>query len=174
MGAAATALLVAAAAMLLGGLTLHRQAQQEQLLTAVVADLDSEFSALSQREAWADALAAAQQRLSLAPALATTRAQCSHAEAIRMVRRPGWQAAELAALESAAEVTQTSDAADSEAALARLTLIRLLQRDDRHAEAVHHYETLPQPMPYVRAALLPQLSVAAWLEELDERAGGVA
>jgi len=47
MGAAATALLVAAAAMLLGGLTLHRQAQQEQLLTAVVADLDSEFSALS-------------------------------------------------------------------------------------------------------------------------------
>jgi hypothetical protein len=49
MGAAATALLVAAAAMLLGGPTLHRQAQQEQLLTAV-ADLDSEFSALSQRE----------------------------------------------------------------------------------------------------------------------------
>ena len=166
LGAVHTAVLVATVAILLGGCLVHQasQSQREQLASAI-AELDIEFAALAARESWTHAEAAARQRVALAPELATTGAYCQHAEAIRMARQPGWQAAELAALESAA------DAGGPEGPLARLTLVRLLRKEGRHAEAVSHYNRMPPTLHSLECKPLG-LPVATWMEHLDERDGG--
>jgi hypothetical protein len=171
MGGWAAAVLVATVSVLLGAYLLQQAAQiQREQLTRTIAELDSEFASLAARESWTHAEAAVRQRVELAPELATTATYCQHAKAIRMARQPGWQAAELAALQSAADAGGAEDATP-QGPLARLTLIRLLRRQGRHAEAVSHYNQMPLELESLDCKSLG-LPVAIWMEQLDERDGG--